>query len=253
MHGVYFIYMSFTETKSFKLATYAQGDINSSKVALVLPGRLDTKDYVHMATLVDYLAKQGYYAVSFDVPGTWESPGDISKYSTTLYLKATNELIEYFGNKPTLLVGHSRGSTIAMLASGNPVVTGIVVIMATYGLPTGIHPEISKRGFIVEQRDLPPGSVRSKEKVAFNLSNYYFTDGQKYEPVEILRRLNKPKLLIYGDEDEFTQPQRVKEVFASIPKPKMIHEVKSEHDYRLHSDVIDEVNATVGSFIEDYL
>src|SRR3989344_7326448 len=105
------------KTSSFELAEYQQGDTNSSKLALVLPGKLDTKDYPHMRSHVDFLAGKGYLAVSFDPPGTWESPGDISLYTMTNYLRSVNELIEHFGNKPTFVMGHSLDGALAMEAS----------------------------------------------------------------------------------------------------------------------------------------
>ena len=108
--------MKTIKTKSFELVVYEKGDPNSQKLAIVIPGRLDTKDYIHNTSLVDYLASRGYFALSFDPAGTWESPGDIDLYTTTNLIKSVNELIEFFGNKPTLLAGHSRGGTIAMLA-----------------------------------------------------------------------------------------------------------------------------------------
>src|SRR3990167_8571891 len=129
--------MKFIKTKSFELAVYARGDEKASRVALVLPGRLDTKDYVHMTSHVDFLAKRGYHALSFDMPGTWESPGNIAEYTTTNYIKAVNELVDYLGNKPTLLLGHSRGGSVAILAGAvNKDVVGIIPIMATYGAPS---------------------------------------------------------------------------------------------------------------------
>src|SRR3989338_10282910 len=106
------------KTKSFELAVFTRGSENSNKLAILIPGRLDTKDYAHNTSHVEYLSKHGFYALSFDPPGTWESSGKIEEYNTTNYIKAINELIEYFGNKPTLLVGHSRGASVSMLASG---------------------------------------------------------------------------------------------------------------------------------------
>jgi hypothetical protein len=42
-----------------------KGDQDAAKLALVLPGRLDTKDYAHMVSAVDFLSARGYLAVSF--------------------------------------------------------------------------------------------------------------------------------------------------------------------------------------------
>lgn len=59
--------MNIIKTKTFELAIYEKGDSNSPKFAIVVPGRLDTKDYVHNTSLVDYLASRGYFALSFDL------------------------------------------------------------------------------------------------------------------------------------------------------------------------------------------
>lgn len=244
--------MNTIKTKSFELAVYARGDESSPKLAVVIPGRLDTKDYVHCISHVDYLSSKGYFALSFDVPGTWNSPGDIKEYSTTTYLKCLYELIEHFGNKPTLLVGHSRGGTVTMLASSNKAVEGIVAIMATYGDPEPPDPKKLKAEYEVSYRDLPPGKVRTKEQKEFHLPTNYFVDSAKYDPVAVLRQLTKPKLLVYGDQDSFTEQSEVEEVYKNIPEPKMKKLVHSPHDYRLLPDVLEEINQTIGIFLGRY-
>lgn len=239
------------KTPSFTLAANIKGDEKENKLALVLPGRLDTKDYVHMTTLVDFLADRGYLAVSFDPPGTWDSPGDIEIYSTTNYIKAINELIEHFGNRPTVLVGHSRGGTVAIQAgASNPAVTAIIPIMASYGIPTPPTPEAIAAGVQTSYRDLPPGTSRTKEQREFALQIAYFQDGAQYNSVPVLEGCTKPKLLIYGDKDEFTPPEDVEAIFEKLPEPKMLHKVHFEHDYRLDAEIVAEVNKVVGEFLE---
>ncbi len=245
--------MNTVKTKSYELAVYARGDEKSSKLALILPGRLDSKDYIHNTSLVDLMADRGYYALSFDPPGTWESPGDIQNYSTTTYNNVINEVIEHFGNKPTLLLGHSRGGAVAMLASSNPAVSGIVAIMASYGPPSPPSKEAIQTGFNIEYRDLPPGAIKSKEQKRFELPIGYFKDGAQYNPMAALQKFNMAKLLIYGDEDEFTEPQRVEEIYLSLSEPKMIQKIHSVHDYRLQSEAVAEVNAIVGQFLDKHL
>src|SRR6188472_3031779 len=105
------------KTKSFELGVYTAGDKDSLKLAILIPGRLDTKDYVNFVSHAKYLSGRGFFVVGFDPPGTWESPGTTDLVTTTNYIKAIDELIEYYGNKPTLLLGHSRGGAAATLAS----------------------------------------------------------------------------------------------------------------------------------------
>lgn len=247
-------FMNLIQTKSFQLAVYIKGNKDSSKLALVLPGRLDTKDYPHMRSHVEYLAKRGYLALSFDPPGTWESPGDISLYTMTSYLKSINELIEYFGNRPTFVVGHSRGGSMAVLSAiENEHVTHFVSAMGSYSYA----PESYRRlpgeeswqsdGYKVEKRDVP-GSISNEIKI-FNLPYAFYEDSAQYDMLEGLRHCAKPKLFIYGKRDVLVSPEVAKTAFREAASPKELHEVDSDHDYRFNADVINEVNSLIGSFL----
>src|SRR3972149_6108106 len=160
--------MDLIKTKSFQLATYSKGDRNSKKLALVLPGKLDTKDYAHMHSHVEYLANKGFFALSFDPPGTWESPGDIQLYTMTNYLKAVDELVQYFGNKPTFIMGHSRGATVATIAGArNKYIAAFVAVMSSFSkgsFQEEVNKEWKTKGYAISKRDLPPGGgAKDKE------------------------------------------------------------------------------------------
>jgi hypothetical protein len=242
--------MTTIKTTSFELAVYSRGVVSSPKLAIVVPGRLDTKDYVHNTSLVDYLASRGYYALSFDPPGTWESPGDISLYTTTNCLKAIHELIEHFGNKPTVLAGHSRGGTIAMLAGPiNPHVSHIIPIFSYYGAPSDPEEERVVDGKVISYRDIPPGTEKTEEQKEFGLPLNYFKDGAQYNALPGLKNYAKPKLFFYGIQDEMNDPEDVKKAFQESAEPKAIREVDSEHDYRYHPRIIEEINQEIGRFL----
>lgn len=244
--------MQLIKTKSFELAVNIRGDKISEKLAIALPGRLDTKDYACFDAHLECLAEKGFFAISFDPPGTWESPGGIELFTTTNCIKVVNELIEYFGDKPTFLIGHSRGGTVSILAGvTNPHVIGFAPIMATYGEPTGFHPEARER-VKISYRDLPPGTSKTNGQKEFALPINYFLDGQKYNVVDVLKKCTKPKLLFYGTRDEFTTPERVKEVFMTIPEPKILYELDTDHNYRYHSEVIEEVNNAIVEFLDKF-
>lgn len=245
--------MNIIKTKSFQLAIISRGNKDSAKLAILIPGRLDTKDYANFVSHAEYFANQGFFALSFDPPGTWESPGKIDLYTTTNYIKAVNELIDYFGNKSTLLLGHSRGAAAAILASmSNPNIIGILSVMANYGIPTAASDEALKKGFQVSYRDLPPGTSKTKEQKEFLLPIAYWEDGKKYNVVQSLRECTKPKLLIYGTRDEFTTPEEVKKLYEIIPEPKMIKEIDSDHDYRYYPEAIKKVEQQIGQFLRKY-
>jgi len=240
------------KTKSFELAVLTRGDQNAKKLALLLPGRLDTKDYACFPSHADHLAKHGFYAVAFDPSGTWESPGDIGLYTTTNYIKAVNELIEYFDNKPTLLIGHSRGAAVSIFASANSAVIGIVLVMANFGEPTAPNKEAVQKGYHLSYRDLPPGTSETKNQKEFKLPIAYWKDGEQYNAGEILKTCKKPKLLIYGDQDEFTPVEVVTNLFEEIPESKMIKELHCNHDYRYSPEAIHEVSKEISKFLNTY-
>jgi pimeloyl-ACP methyl ester carboxylesterase len=236
--------MEMIKTQSFDLAVNTVGDPKSDKMMLCLPGRLDTKDYAHIQSHLEYFANRGYFTVSFDPPGTWESGDNISLYTTPNYLIAINEIIAHFGNKPTVALGHSRGGTMAMLAGvKNEHVTHIVAVMSHWG-PSG-RPDV-EGDVHVSTRDIPPGIERTDERKEFRLPLTYFNDLADYSGLD---KCVKPKLLFAGTHDVLVKPEDVRETFASAAEPKQFVEVDCEHDYRLHSAVIAEVNEVVQQFL----
>lgn len=244
--------MPLIKTPSFQLAVYANGDEKADKLALCLPGKLDTKDYAHMRSHVDYLAGLGYHAVTFDPPGTWESPGGIELYTMSNYLKAINELIEYYGNRPTLVLGHSRGATMSMLAgTSNPKIFAFIPIMSTLAKGSfweSHDPEWQSRGYTLSKRDLPPGGGPKVKE--YKLPYSFFEDQTKYDLTPEMTSSTKPKLFILGKRDVLATPNIVKSTYATFAEPKQLYELDSDHDYRFHPTLIDEVNSVVGNFLK---
>lgn len=246
--------MNLLQTKSFKLAIYSKGDPKSKKFALVLPGKLDTKDYSHMRSHMEYLANKGYYSLSFDPPGTWESPGDIKLYTMTNYLKAVDELIEYFGNKPTFIMGHSRGATIATIAGAkNRHILAFAAVMSSFskgGFQEEVDKEWQTKGYAISKRDIPPGGgPRVKE---FKLPYSFFEDQKKYDLTEDITSSTKPKLFILGKRDTLIPPESINETFSLFAEPKELFELDFGHDYRFSEEMINIVNQTIGAFLDKY-
>jgi predicted alpha/beta-hydrolase family hydrolase len=237
--------MEMIKTDSFELAVNTAGNPDSERFMLCLPGRLDTKDYAHIQSHVDYFAEKGFFTVSFDPPGTWESGDDISLYTTANYLTAINEIIAHFGNRPTVALGHSRGGTMALLAGvNNKYVTHMIAVMSHWG--SSGRPETNEVVHI-SHRDLPPGTERTTEQKEFKLPMSYFNDDADYSGLDTCA---KPKLFFVGRQDALVTLDDVHEMFASAAEPKQLIELESEHDYRLHLKVVYEVNKNVGEFLK---
>lgn len=236
------------KTESFELAEYAQGGVNAERLALVLPGRLDTKDYPHMRSHVDMLAGLGYYAISFDPPGTWESPGGIELYTMTNYLKALQEVIALYRGKPTLLIGHSRGGSMAML--GGTTIDQVTAFASIMSRPSASVPvdeaTYIEREVFESYRDEPFGNGQRR----FDLPYSYFEDATRYDMSEDLAACAKPKLFIYGEQDAIVKPDSVRQAYEAAADPKEIHSVDCEHDYRRHPDKIEEVNRILAEWLK---
>jgi len=242
----------FITTDSFRLAVYQKGSIQADKLAIVLPGRLDTKDYPHMRSHVDFLSTKGYLALSFDPPGTWESDGDISKYSMTNYLKAIKELIEYYGNKPTFLMGHSRGGSMAILAGIRlKHVERFAAVMgrATYKTKKFIDKDWKEKGFSVSIRDTPK-EYKERTKT-FHLPYAFVEDSFQYDMINDLKTCTKPKLFIAGSKDDLVDPVKIREEYELSSEPKQFEMLESDHDYRKNEKMIQKVNDILGRFISD--
>jgi len=247
--------MALIKTDSFEIATYSQGDPNSEKLVLVLPGKLDTKDYVHMRSHVDFLSTKGFFALSFDPPGTWESPGDISIYNMTNYLEAINELIKYYDNKPTFVMGHSRGASMAILSAlRNPYIAAFASVFSSF--TKGGYKDKSdtvkwkRQGYLLEKRDIPPGGGPKVKE--FKLPYSFFEDQLQYDITEEVSKSKKPKLFFLGKHDELALPEMVRGLYQITSEPKELYEMDSDHDYRSHQNLIDEVNQVVSTFLNKF-
>lgn len=238
--------MEIIKTDSFELAVIKAGDPDSEQMILCLPGRLDTKDYAHIKSHMEHFADKGFFTVSFDPPGTWGSAGDISLYTTPNYLAAIHEVIAHFGNRPTITLGHSRGGTMALMAGvHNEFVTHMIAVMSYWG-PSG-RPNV-EGDVHVSTRDIPPGTERTEERKRFELPMSYFDDAGDYSGLD---SCSKPKLFFAGLQDVLVTPDDVKEMMDEAAEPKKYLELDSEHDYRLHAEIIDEVNVKVEAFLQN--
>lgn len=226
------------------VAVYQKGDLNAKKLALVLPGKLDTKDYAHMRAHVDGLAQMGYLALSFDLPGTWESPGDISLYSFKNYFTAIHELIAHFGNRPTITIGHSRGGGMAMLAGVQlPQVTAFVSIMGS-DYPSEIWTTFNTKA---SRRDIP--YTTPVEYREFVTHGYFLHPKEVVDMLLNFAQCTKPKLFILGTQDQIVLPEDVISCYKKFGEPKKLIKLEMGHDYRHNAKEVTEVQQVIETFL----
>lgn len=244
--------MPLIETASFTLSVDTYGAADSDRLALVIPGWLDSKKFPHMIAHSQFMADHDFHAVSFDPPGTWDSPGDIELYSVTNYLKAITEVIEFYGNLHTVIVGQSMGGRMALLAAAqNANVIATASLMSTARMNVS---DLEKRlwkedGHITLTRDNPL-LLSTRD---FTLDYSYFEDASTYSVYDVTEALTIPKLMIAGMRDELASVHSVKNLYGHCPDPKEYIEVDCIHDYWRTPGDIELVNNHLDAFFSHYI
>ena len=242
-------------TASFELAMTTRGDEGSPRIAFVLPGLLDTKDYLHIVTLQEALAAKGFFAVSLDAPGTWESGGDISVYSLQSYEKAVLELHEHFDKKPVVFAGHSFGGFLSLkLGSSIPETLAIVDIMGVSRyVAEAENDELTdtwkREGIRRGRRDLPQNPNNFMNYV---LPYSFHVARAGADTRAALAQSNAPKLFIAGKDDTTVPPEQVLDGYNACQGPRKFVEVVGDHDYRKDPARIQQVNDTILEFLEEH-
>ena len=185
-------------------------------------------------------------------PGTWESGGDIALYSTTNYLSAISELIAHYGNRPTFVLGHSMGGTMAMhTAVTNPAVVALAALMSDPSfVPDASDTERlakweasgSKRSY----RDLPGNRQATRQ---FKLPYAFSEDARQYSAVNGLQTLVTPKLFVAGKQDTLITPEVVKLCYELSAEPKSFATLDTGHDYRRDEAAIRAANVLLDNFL----
>lgn len=242
--------MALLETDSFRLSAYVQGPQDSERLALVLPGFLDSKDATHMRSHVDALGHCGYLAASFDAPGTWGSGNNDEDYNSTNYLGAIDELIGHFGNRPTLLMGHSMGGRIALLsAMQNENVDSLVAAMALFRY---IRPDTRESRIVRWQAEgtktFKATSPLGQERT-YHLPYSYSEDAQSYDiRSKDLPGLVIPKLFLVGECDQVVTAEEAEMTYQSLGKPKQWHSLKTGHFYSQDPEALSAINLLISNF-----
>ena len=225
-------------------------DNGHSKLAVLTPGYLDSKDYDHLIMLADQLTKLGYVVVRFDPFGTWESSGTLSDYTVVQQLEDTRTVIDYMLSKQNysgiLLGGHSRGGFVSIIyAVNDPRITKVLAIMPPYQLMSTVDKnklqQWEKDGYRISTRDVP-GQPFKKE---FKMPYANLLADKKFNVLEIVNKLTVPLILVAGGKDTVVDPLDVKKIFDKANEPKQMILLDVEHGYRREKGIVNKVNEEI--------
>lgn len=205
------------------------------KLALLLPGYLDSPDYAHMLHFQSELESMGYVVHRVDPCHLWER-GDISQYTLSNYIAQIRQLIEqYSSEKPeeVVLIGHSLGGLVAIIAGARiEAVTSVVSLCPPADL-TASAKKWQPSGVRHSQRDLPdnPAQFRS-----FDVPQTFVDDALQYSAKEEVKALTKPLMLFIALDDDVVLPASTEAIAANAHSADVIRQPNMGHSFRHFPD-----------------
>ena len=200
------------------------------KLALLLPGYLDSPDYSHLVIFEKRLKEIGYIVERLDACNLWQT-GDVINYSITNFLQQIKDRIDFYKNQnpdEILLLGHSNGGFTAIIAGSKfPEVTKIISLCPP---PDKTGSEIKwKNGLRVSKRDIPNNPNKYRE---FSIPISYLNDALQYSAVDEIKNINKPLMIFIGLDDQIVPPVETEEIITVANNPYVVRLKGIGHDFR---------------------
>lgn len=224
------------------------------KLAIILPGYLDSKDYAHLVDLDFRLQNLGYQTARINPAGVWGAAENISKYSISRCLRDVDDEIKKHGQSDEIiLLGHSLGGMVAMLyAASHENIKTVVAIMSPSVYSRGENEEkVAKwqeEGFRTSVRDLPNEDGTKKFQVPFS----FIEDAKKYDVAKSISNFRRSLLLIAGEKDDVVSFDQIQSAYENANEPKKLIIIEGiGHDYRHNQDEIKIVNDKIMDYIQN--
>jgi pimeloyl-ACP methyl ester carboxylesterase len=215
------------------------------KLALLLPGYIESPNYRHLVVIDNKLTALDYTVLRVDPCNLW-STVDANNYTTTNYVKQVETLINsYQEASPTeiILVGHSLGSLVALLVgSKSNVVTKIICLSPPSPLGQSDHKWVN--GFRVSKKDLPNNSSEFR---IFSIPFSFVTDRNQYSVADSIKNNKKPLTIIIGDQDPSIV--EIEELVNKLHLPNFTKIKNMGHDFRQSEDLCNRVANKIEVFL----
>jgi len=218
------------------------------KVALLLPGYLDSPDYLHMITFEKGLENMGYTVERLDACNLWKT-GDVENYTISNFIKQIKERVDFYkGQNPEeiVLIGHSNGAFTSIVAGARiPEVTKIVALCPPPNKEGSEHKWVN--GVRVSKRDLPNDPTKIRE---FAIPDTHIKDAIQYSAVEDAKKINKPIMIFIALDDTVVKPELTEEIVSNANNPYVVRQSGMGHDFRNSQQECDIVMREIEKFLE---
>ena len=188
-------------------------------LAILVHGFKGNKDVSLYKNIESNLKKRKVSSLRFDFSGCGESEGNYSDSTFDKQVKELNLIISKMDSyKKVMLIGHSMGCAVSLMASGiNPKVCGIVLMNPLVFPYITFNDSIIKFSPFVLLSKFNPNNIRlpvdndgikkTKEKVALALKRHVtgvklFEEMKTLDLISIAKESRMPALIIHGKSDE---------------------------------------------------
>lgn len=222
--------------------------IQIMKLVLLLPGYLDSPDYLHMKVFEKRLQELGYVVKRLDPCNLWET-GDVNRYTITNYIRQVTDTVKAYKNnelEDVILIGHSLGAFVSIIA-GNRIkeVTKIVSLCsAADRIGSGLNWKGKKIRH--SKRELPDNPKKFR---SFGIPDTFAKDGRQYSAVEEVKEIHKPLMIFIALNDKSVLPEETEKIVANANNPYVVRQPNMGHDFRLSIDECEIVMKHIEEFL----
>lgn len=218
------------------------------KVALLLPGYLDSPDYLHLITFEKGLKELGYTVERLDACNLWKT-GDVANYTISNFIKQIKKRVNFYKGQnleEIVLIGHSNGAFTSIVAGARiPEVTKIVALCPPPDKEGSEHKWVN--GVRVSKRDLPNDSTKFRE---FAIPDTHIKDAIQYSAVEDVKKIHKPIMIFIALDDTVVKPEWTEEIVSNANNPYVVRQPNMGHDFRFSQKECDIVMGEIKKFLE---
>lgn len=218
------------------------------KVALLLPGYLDSPDYLHMLTFEKRLKELGYTVERLDPCHIWRT-GDLENYTVTNYVNQVRERVaSYVDQNPEeiVLIGHSMGGFTAIIAGSRIAEVSRIISLCPPPDRHGSAKEWKGSGFRHSKREFPDDPTKFR---VFEVPHSFAEDGQQYSAVEEVKSLTKPLMIFIALDDHVVPPELTERIVTNAKNPHVVRQPNMGHDFRRSQEQSDVVMQEIEKFL----
>lgn len=219
------------------------------KLALLLPGYLDSPDYLHMKIFEKKLLGLGYVVERLDPCSLWET-GDTKNYTITNFIQQIIDRVHYYKTQAPeeiVLIGHSMGAFTAIIAGSMTQEVTKIVALCPPPDSKGSAKQWGGQAYRVSKRDLPDNPQKVRE---FAVPYSFVQDRSKYSAIEEVAHIHKPIMIFIALEDKTVIPERTEELVSKAHNPHVVRQPGMGHDFRHSARECEIVMKEIEKFLE---